>query len=73
MVVNYDYKGKFISNQTKKHSPLIKGTFGLKIGGVIFNKGKIAYNVTARALQSYFNEIKGFESVYVTYISDYGC
>ena len=41
--------GKLTVAQTVKHSPLINGTFGLKLDGSSLNKGNISYDVSSSA------------------------
>ncbi len=59
------YSGTFTKTIAYQHSPLISGTFSLKIGGLTLNNGSIGYGVSEYDLQTYFRTIKGYEQVEV--------
>ena len=65
--------GKLTVAQTVKHSPLINGTFGLKLDGSSLNKGNISYDVSSSTLKGYFQQFKGMENIIIDKITNLGC
>lgn len=70
-IVTYNgYNGSFVKTLVSQHSPTITGTFSLTIEGKTIPN--LANNVPATTLQSYINQIRGFEQVLVDVTSPFG-